>query len=494
MADLYLLCYPLLALVAYIFHRFVRVDARLRAIPTIGPSTLFISWFFLNRLITHVRVYLEEGYRKHRGSAFKIAILDRWFVFVTGPTMIEDMRRAPDDQLSARINTEDSISIQYTLGKELTTSQFHIDVVRGRLTKQFGVKFLETRDEVLAAFDDELPLTKDWVKVQDLTGTLQRIISRSSNRLFVGLPLCRDPQYRDLNIALTEQLKQDFERLSMCPEFLKPIVGPLFVRSRQTVLRGVELLRQLLQRRLEDYHNRNESPKDLIAWLIDEAPPEKKTVHELAIRVLFVNNAAIHTTSMAFTHALYFLATYPYYVTPLREEIEAVVKEHGWTKSAIGKMVKLDSFLKESQRLTGLGAAGMARAVLKNFTFSDGTTVPAGNILAVASQDIHLDEAIYPKAHDFQGFRYSDKRTMEGEGHKHHFVTIASDYMVFGYGRHACPGRFFAAQSMAIMFAHILTAYDVKFWGDRKTQPEPLSFGFTVSPDPKVELVFRARV
>jgi len=49
---------------------------------------------------------------------------------------------------------------------------------------------------------------------------------------------------------------------------------------------------------------------------------------------------------------LYDLAAYPEYVAPLREEAEAVIKEEGWSKKAIGKLHKLDSFLKESQRLT----------------------------------------------------------------------------------------------------------------------------------------------
>ena len=38
---------------------------------------------------------------------------------------------------------------------------------------------------------------------------------------------------------------------------------------------------------------------------------------------------------------------------PLREEAEAAIKEDGWTKDAFASMWKLDSFLRESQRLNG---------------------------------------------------------------------------------------------------------------------------------------------
>lgn len=53
----------------------------------------------------------------------------------------------------------------------------------------------------------------------------------------------------------------------------------------------------------------------------------------------------------SFLWPLYNLAVHPEYLKPLREEIESVVHQDGWTKSAINKMNMVDSFLKESHRL-----------------------------------------------------------------------------------------------------------------------------------------------
>jgi hypothetical protein len=36
---------------------------------------------------------------------------------------------------------------------------------------------------------------------------------------------------------------------------------------------------------------------------------------------------------------------------PLREEVEEIIQREGWTKAGIDQMYKLDSFIKESQRL-----------------------------------------------------------------------------------------------------------------------------------------------
>lgn len=55
---------------------------------------------------------------------------------------------------------------------------------------------------------------------------------------------------------------------------------------------------------------------------------------------------------MSITQALYDLATHPEFQDPIRDEIESVLSEFGgWTKQALTKMKKLDSSLKESQRL-----------------------------------------------------------------------------------------------------------------------------------------------
>lgn len=60
----------------------------------------------------------------------------------------------------------------------------------------------------------------------------------------------------------------------------------------------------------------------------------------------------------SYVQALYNLATMPEYADPLREAIETRLGTDPsmWTKEVFGRCWKLDSFLKESQRLNGLGA------------------------------------------------------------------------------------------------------------------------------------------
>jgi hypothetical protein len=56
---------------------------------------------------------------------------------------------------------------------------------------------------------------------------------------------------------------------------------------------------------------------------------------------------------------LYRLLANPEYLEPLREEVDAVIREEGWTKAGIDKMYKIDSFLRETQRLDGIAARSL---------------------------------------------------------------------------------------------------------------------------------------
>jgi len=247
------------------------------------------------------------------------------------------------------------------------------------------------------------------------------------------------------------------------------------------------------QRRMEeqgsDYTGK---PNDLLTWLMDTAEGEERLPRNLTNRVQSLNFAAIHTSSMSFTHALYHLAAEPQYLAPLREEVETVVKQDGWSKVSMTKMHKLDSFLKESQRINGLGAATLARKAIKDFTFSDGTVVPKGALICAAAGAVHLDDGIYAKASVFDGFRFSDIREKEGRADPNQFAATNPDYIAFGHGKHACPGRFFAANKMKIMIAYLILNYDVKMENEG-VRPANLWSGFTCLPNTRARVMFRRR-
>lgn len=91
-------------------------------------------------------------------------------------------------------------------------------------------------------------------------------------------------------------------------------------------------------------------------------PGQTPTADSVADTILAASFAAIHTTSMTLTNAMYDLAAHPEYQDVLREEIARISAEEPngrLRKKTMPKLRKLDSFLKESQRMNPLGSGMM---------------------------------------------------------------------------------------------------------------------------------------
>jgi len=231
----------------------------------------------------------------------------------------------------------------------------------------------------------------------------------------------------------------------------------------------------------------------MLAWLMDNARGDEKFPWNLTLRVLTVNFAAIHTTSMTFTHILYNLAAMPQYIQPLRKEVEAVVAKDGWSKKSLTKMCKLDSFIRECLRFNAtLGAISMVRKAVKDFAFSDGTIIPKNTFVCVAAFAMHHDDANYANANIFDPFRSADTGITEGEGIKHQIAATNPSFLVFGHGKHACPGRFLAANEIKAMLAHLVLNYDVKLENEG-VRPSDMWFMVNCIPNRTAEVLFRRR-
>jgi len=157
----------------------------------------------------------------------------------------------------------------------------------------------------------------------------------------------------------------------------------------------------------------------------------------------------------AFTQVLYRLLDNPEYIEPLRREVEAIVAEDGWTKAAMDKMYKIDSFIRETQRIDVGGIClsapsvapqllmlarkvGVTRRTVRPFTFSNGVTIPAGTLVSLPLRAVHRDGETYPNPEEFDGFRFSKLREQESDATvaKHQTISTSLEYLAFGLGRH----------------------------------------------------------
>ncbi|TBU30176.1 cytochrome P450 [Dichomitus squalens] len=197
------------------------------------------------------------------------------------------------------------------------------------------------------------------------------------------------------------------------------------------------------------------------------------------------------TDRPSLTHALYDLATHPGFIQPLRDEIESVIAADGWTKRGMNNLWKLDSFLRESQRVNGLFLISLARKAMKDVTLHDGTFLPKGTFIVADQCTVHNDDNNYEHADQFDPFRFARMREVPGEDLKHQLVTTSREYLPFGHGKHACPGRFFASMELKAVMSYLLVNYDIAL--DGSLRPENQYFGIDISPDPSGRVLFRRR-
>lgn len=112
---------------------------------------------------------------------------------------------------------------------------------------------------------------------------------------------------------------------------------------------------------------------------------------------------------------------------------------------------------------------------------NSGVRIPKGTVLAVPIQPIHYDESIYTNAHSFDPFRFTklggvgsifesygglDEESRTKDQVKSS-TTLDDAFLGFGFGKHACPGRFFALNELKIFVAHMLLNYEIEYCDQR---------------------------
>ncbi|KAH9072830.1 cytochrome P450 [Lactarius deliciosus] len=496
--------------VVFLFAGWYRRDPLLEVIPTVGFSDPILSYFSSLRFIFGGLPRLKYGYEKTGRGLFKTATFQRWLVLASSPELIEDVRKAPDDVLSLTASLIELLQPEYTLDLLEMDNEYHVDVIRSKLTR--NVNFKDVRDELIRSLDASIPVRgDDWVKVPVLE-TVIRVVSATTNRVFVGSPLCRNQDYLNLNSNFTVNVMKFATIIGMFPKPLKPLVARTLSSLPSQIRQEMEFIRPMVEERFarmdEFEEDWDDKPNDMLMWLMSEAKGVERSLEGLARRLLAVNFAAIHTTSLVsqtdlftttnceymqtFINVFYRLLSNPEYVEPLRHDLEIAVAKEGWTKAGMDKMHKIDSFLRETQRLDGLNSLTLLRLALRPFTFSNGVTVPAGTLIAAPTGAINRDGDIFPNPEEFDGFRFAKLREHDGGAMAgRQASSMSPTNLTFGYGRHACPGRFFAVNEVKTLLAHVAVTYDVKF-EEGKQAPSSLHIGSMRVPG-KANAMFRRR-
>jgi cytochrome P450 len=123
-------------------------------------------------------------------------------------------------------------------------------------------------------------------------------------------------------------------------------------------------------------------------------------------------------------------------------------------------------------------------------------------MIEVPGYHVAHDPEIFPDPYKFDGLRFHRLReqaesfnkpkvaggkTSAVESAAHNlFVSVSPNSLLFGYGRHACPGRFFAANEIKMIVARAVLTYDMRNAGDSQERYNQWYIGDSVRPDPSL--------
>ncbi|KAH7183430.1 cytochrome P450 [Fusarium flagelliforme] len=478
---------PLIILISYVIYQLFLKPSNLPDLPIVGAREG--DWFPLLqarlRNSRDVKAALNSSYVQYKNQATILPLLDAGNVILLPKSDTKFASEQPTDELSMHEAAQQDLQTDFTtITPALTHDPIHIDLVLTKLTKEVGNLIPDLAEELEHCISKYWGTSAEWTEIP-VFEKAQEITSGVTNRVFVGYPLCRNEEMLKLGIAFAQDIPVSAMLIKLFHRLIKPLVAPIItIPNRIHNNKFEKILKPEINARLAEYDAQEKPLKsdrnDFLQWSIEQAKnigdPKNWTVSALSERILILNFASIHTTTFAVTHALLDIAAAsPELIPELREEIETVLAQHGgqWSKRAVAQMEKLDSAIRESQRKNSLVTVGVGRYVVadEGVTFPSGAHIPKGYRIAVPGYSVFQDPEIYPEPKTYKPMRFYNARQDEKDGYvksaRNALPTATKDFLAWGLGRNACPGRFFASNEIKIMLAYMLLHYDIGHLDER---------------------------
>ncbi|KAL4936006.1 hypothetical protein BDV06DRAFT_217007 [Aspergillus oleicola] len=468
---------------------------------------------FVNRLLFVVmgRRLIYKGYEKYKDTPFRVRKVDADLI-VLPAKYLPYIRHMDQNKISLLDAQYDSVCGDYT--NILHDSNLPAHTVGKRLTPALSRIVPKVIDELKHAFQIEAPECNDKFVPVNLYYMILHLITRSTSRVIVGETICRSQTWLDTVTKYTENLGFILLLLRPLPRFMRPLVASFLPPTRylKKTMHWVKeeiLIPLILERREKEANDPEyEKPDDFIQWMMDTADneydAEPRNIAQGLMTILAL--AVVHTSTMLITQGLFDLLLRPEYLEPLREEIDETLND-GWegaTKQQFAKQVKMDSFLRESQRLNPTSEVNVQRLAKETFIFPDGFIVPKGTHIVFPAGPLSRDPALISNPETFDGFRWckspetntnTDSGTETDTDSKNEsLVTISPLNLHFGYGRQACPGRHFAVVTSKAILSRLLLDYDLKvLGGQEKKRPMNIRNGEQILPNFLTKVLIRKR-
>nr|ANH61882.1 CYP5311B1 [Absidia caerulea] len=306
---------------------------------------------------------------------------------------------------------------------------------------------------------------------------VQHMVAKASASVFVGVELAKNEALVD---SFTNMVLEVGGALGPKPymEYF-PNLMKLHMwyigKTSKNVKRHQDQLRSALKpeidTRLKAMKEKDSSwvrPNDFLQDLLetDECPDHIDIYSRVIYWITQIIFAALHTTSENGTLALYRLLDNPELFEDLYEEQNQVLEQAGYdrsvgpevfTREILNKFVKMDSLIRETSRLRNeFISLPHMNTSNKTITLSGGAMIRPGENVFINFYANHHDEKLQKVADNlgkFEPYRFvnQDKNS----------TKVGEDFVFFGMGKHACPGRWFAIQEIKTIISMLIRDYKI---------------------------------
>ncbi|KAH7312587.1 cytochrome P450 [Stachybotrys elegans] len=339
-------------------------------------------------------------------------------------------------------------------------------------------------------------LLQSVVRTQ-LTKYLNKITLPLSAETKLALDLTYRAPTEWKEFQLKDTLLNLIARLSSCLHGIIQRVLPSCRKLLDTLNQGREIVRPVIEERraLAKQGKYTPTNTDTINWFKKAAAgrPYNPVIYQMILSI-----AAIHTSSDLANETLIHLAQRPKLISELRQEMIQVLSTDGWKKSSLFNMKLLNACLKESQRLKRhpyksnkpIMLSAMMRMATGNVKLPDGTVIHKGKRTFISTAGMS-DPTFYNDPDKFDPYRFIRLHEEPSKENMAHLISTSPHHIAFGHGKHACPGRFFAANELKVLLYHIIMKYNIMLpEGYVSTHRKA---AIMIQSDPQSHILLRAR-
>ncbi|KAH9872149.1 hypothetical protein IAQ61_004984 [Plenodomus lingam] len=491
--------YSIIAITAFILIKLIQLkfsprSALFNELDSVHPSPEWCPPTFARNVTASIlwfQEYTNEGYQKFSKALDRpFALLTPWVrgatVLVLPPSRIPLLTRPDKTKEGEWTNLHgllETTQLRYVVDDaSVYQNLVHFDVVRKHMAPSDMRRLaIVTAEETDLAFRDIWGTSTSWKTINGWE-ECGRIISRASQRFLIGLPLSRDETMLETSRLYANALLVGGAIINCFPPWMRWVVAPLIaIRARYLQARYVKMLVPAVEERIGQYEAGwyKESDEDdflqrMIPMCAKDA--EQLNAERIALRIASLLTPLIFAICYVFSHCVLDIYGSPdkaEILAGLEEECRRVSAEFGGLSSsaAMDALKGIDSAIRESMRVSDVMVTNIFRDVTAGeVDVGNGLRVGPGVRMLFPTQNIHMDPDNYDDPTRFNAFRFSrpfrGKKSVGEESEEQDLITTSTPtFMPWGYGRHACPGRFFAAQSMKQTLSYLVLHYDVELVG-----------------------------